>query len=146
MSQITCPINYLTVDENQTRVIAGQVTLLLAIYFIIPHFIFPTILLLDFGFRLSGIKAYSPLFVASQWVISSLKITPIPVNSAPKRFAAQIGLLFSVLLLSTTLFLPVVAYWIAGIFIACAFLEVAFAFCLGCHVYHYLIKFRVLKS
>jgi hypothetical protein len=62
------------------------------------------------------------------------------VDGGAKRLAAYFGLTFMILLAFESFFhLRDILYITAGVFLSCAFLEVAFDFCIGCKIY-FLIK------
>ena len=57
---------------------------------------------------------------------NTLRLSPKPVDAAPQKFAARIGIVFSAL--SGLLF-------VAGVLVVCATLEAALGYCVGCKVY-----------
>jgi hypothetical protein len=63
-----------------------------------------------------------------------------PIFSAPKRFAAALGLVFS-LTITVLIFIQLtsLAYIIGGILVVCALLELVFKICLGCYVYNWVV-------
>ena len=66
--------------------------------------------------------------------------SPKPIFAPPKRFAAGLGLLFSLGIAACLhLHYPAATYAIAGILILCAALEAAFNICLGCYVYNWIV-------
>lgn len=90
----------------------------------------------DFAVRAFGQPRHSPLAAVARGMVHALKMRPQPVDAAPKRFAAKIGLVFS--LSASVLFLaqvPVGAIAVAAILGFCALLESAFGVCIGCKVY-----------
>lgn len=64
----------------------------------------------------------------------------VRIFAPPKRFAAVLGLLFSVLI-ALFLFLDFTtgAYFVGGVLILCASLEAFLNICLGCYVYNWII-------
>ena len=67
---------------------------------------------------------------------NTLRLSPKPVDAAPQKFAARIGIVFSAL--SGLLFVagvPAAAVVVAGVLVVCATLEAALGCCVGCKVY-----------
>jgi len=66
-----------------------------------------------------------------------------PVDRAPKRFAAFVGLVFLAAILTATLTgFALTAKIIAGVLVVFAALESLLGFCAGCYVYALIGKFR----
>jgi hypothetical protein len=139
----SCPISGDQRDNNAVRIVAGQ-TFLIAIDTLIVAFIagtFPAaiivgILAIDFIIRAFIKPKYSPLATLARGITSGLDLPKVMVDSAPKIFAARIGVLFSVA--STILYafgFLLAGSIVLGILVICAFLESALSFCLGCWVY-----------
>lgn len=140
---LSCPVSHIMVNGNRVRIIALFVFLSSLIYLLAPFWPVPAFLSIDFFLRAFGIGLYSPLNAASGWIVKTLSIANKPIDQAPKLFAAQLGFVFSVLLLTSTLFLPpTTSYIIAATLILFSFLESALGFCAGCHVYTILKKIR----
>jgi hypothetical protein len=106
--------------------IAAVITGLLGVDFIIRAFVKPK---------------YSPLATLGRGISSGLRLPKKMVDSAPKVFAARIGVLFTV---STTILyaagLTLAGTVVLAILIICAVLESALGFCVGCQVYSLLPK------
>lgn len=136
----SCPIGREQADGNAARIVAAQVTILLAIS-LASHFAWPIALLLtlDFSLRLSPAKRWSPLSRLAIFIEHTFSIPCKMQNAAPKQFAAFLGLVFSTsLLLLTPFHLEWIKSTIVSGFAVCAFLEAAFAFCFGCKMYQIL--------
>jgi hypothetical protein len=98
-------------------------------------------LLVDFLLRGFEVPQYSPLAIISKNATQLLALKPKLINSGPKLFAARVGVLFSSLILISTLFgLKTLAITFAGIFGVCAFLEAAFGFCVACQIYPFIYR------
>jgi len=148
-----CPISFKKTDENVAR-LNGLFTVLFLIAFVLTDSFIPVLfLLIDFQLRGMEKPQYSPFVIFSKFLLKTFKAKPQPINAGPKIFAARIGVLFSVMILITTLLqLPVLATVFAAIFGICAFLETAFSFCVACKIYPFWYKliyqtnFRKVKS
>lgn len=90
----------------------------------------------DFVVRALGRPRLSPLARLASGLVRLLGLPPRPADSAPKRFAAGIGVAFTAtagLLALAGLAMP--AAVIAAVLLTCAALEGLLGFCLGCRVY-----------
>jgi hypothetical protein len=145
---LSCPISGDKRDNNTVRVVAAETLLialvaevLLYVSGVLPAALLTGILALDFIIRAFIKPRYSPLATLARLTTSALKLPKIMVDSAPKIFAARVGVLFSVS--ATILFalgLSVVGAIVLGILIICAFLESVLSFCMGCWLYARLPK------
>jgi hypothetical protein len=86
------------------------------------------------------------LAIIAGWLIKLFKLKNRPVDRAPKRFAAFIGLTFSIAILIALLFdFTTTAKVLLGILMIFAALESSVGFCAGCYVYTYLKRFGLIK-
>jgi len=78
--------------------------------------------------------------------VKLLQLKNKPVDRAPKRFAAFVGLSFSVMILAALLtdFITT-AKVLLGVLMVFAALESLARFCAGCYVYSYLKRFGLIK-
>lgn len=141
----SCPIGREQVDGNVARAIATVVCLLLIIDISLGFTMWiPLYLATDFFLRISALKQWSPLRITTNFILRLLGIPIKQQNAAAKIFAAQLGLLFSVLLVVFFPWSPTgIQYGIAGAFAVCAFLEAAFGYCLGCKIYQWLQAYKI---
>lgn len=131
-----CPVDFVTINENKARITAFFVLSLAIVYLFTGIWLIMAFLLLDFLFRAFNLGKFSLLAFLSDAVIKQLKIKNKPVDRAPKRFAAMVGLVFTAAIL-------VLAYFHFTVFsesltvILCVFaaLESFAGFCAGCYVY-----------
>lgn len=142
---LACPIDFVAVNENKIRVIALHVFVLSILILFKPHWIFIGILATDFFLRTFKLNTFSPFAISAAGITKVLTLGFKPVDQGPKRFAAGIGLTFSLGMLVTHL----AGYTTATLILTAtitvfSFLESFLAFCAGCHVYTILI--RVFKS
>ncbi|OIP53107.1 MAG: hypothetical protein AUK54_09795 [Helicobacteraceae bacterium CG2_30_36_10] len=136
----TCPVNFIRVDNNISRINALFVSSLAIAYLLSSNIFILLFLAIDFSIKLFIDKKYAPLFILSKFVKNVLKLEVDYCDGGAKRLAAYFGLFF-VLLLITTHFINewAVSLAIAIIFISCALLDVFFNFCIGCKIY-FIIK------
>ncbi|MHB8208806.1 DUF4395 domain-containing protein [Mucilaginibacter sp.] len=131
-----CPVDFIKINENKARLIAFFVLVLTLVYLKTGFWLIMAFLLVDFLLRAANLGKYSLLGFISDAVIKQLKIKPKPVDRAPKRFAAMVGVLFTAAILGSFIFqLHTLAFSLAAVLFFFAFLESIFAFCAGCHAY-----------
>jgi len=131
-----CPVDFITVNENKARLTAFFVLVLTCVYLLTGFWLIMAFLLFDFAVRVFNLGKYSLLGFISDAVIKQLKIKNKPVDRAPKRFAAMVGLVFvAAILLTCVLHLGIATISLAIVMAVFAFLESFFAFCAGCYVY-----------
>ena len=136
---MVCPIAGYKIDEKTARVVAGFVVLATILGVVLPSSAAQWILVflaLDFGFRAFSRPRWSVLGRISAVLLKSIGVVPRLVDAGPKRFAARIGLLFSLSLVVLTEYdLHLAKEIVAGILLVCAALESFLGFCLGCQMW-----------
>ena len=125
-------IKTIYVDENVISIVAYQVVLLtiFGLHFQQQWLLYCVVI--DFLIRATGIFM-SPLFFVAKKISEFLYLEKKLVFAGPKRFAASLGLLLSLL---------IAIYYDSqvGIFlIVLASVESVFRFCVGCYIYNYLV-------
>ncbi len=135
-SDLECPVDFVSVNENKVRLTALFVLLLAIAFTVWQHWIIPAFLVVDFFSRAFNLGKFSLLNLVSGALVSFLNIRNKPTDLGPKRFAAKIGFIFCAIILLLSLFkVFTAALAFAGIIILFAFLESAFGFCAGCYMY-----------
>jgi hypothetical protein len=138
-----CPISGEQRDNNAVRIVAAQ-TLIIAVATLIvanlsgtaPAAIIVGLLAADFIIRAFIKPKYSPLATLARGITSGLNLPKVMVDSAPKVFAARVGVAFTVAV--TILFalgLQLAGSIVLGILVIFAFLESVLSFCAGCWMY-----------
>ncbi|MBG81986.1 MAG: MFS transporter permease [Chloroflexi bacterium] len=136
-------------NSSVARVVAaGVVVMSLATIFLDQPWI---TLVIAFGFitRFLAGPRISPLAIlASRVIVPKFGLPYRPVAGPPKRFAAAIGILFSVTaaILSLGLGLNGIAYIVLTGLIFAASLESIFGYCLGCQIFGYLMKWGFIPE
>ena len=131
-----CPVDFIPINENKARLTAFFVFILTIVYLLNGFWLIMAFLLGDFSLRAFNLGKYSLLGFISDAIIKQLKIKNKPVDRAPKRFAAGVGLVFSLAILVAGYFhQPLIVYSLSGALLFFAFLESCFGFCAGCYVY-----------
>lgn len=126
-------------DENAVRLTAFLVIIVLAValFFSWPYLIL--LLVFDFIMRASGVS-FSPLALFSKLILKILGAKRKPIFAAPKRFAATLGSVFTLLIFILMLngFYNS-AFGVGFLVIILAGLESFFKVCVGCYIYNFLI-------
>jgi len=137
---ITCPVSAERVDNNVTRIIAAFVLILALAGLVLQNYFIYLFLLYDFSTRTFFNGKGSLLKLLGKQTVKAFNIKPKPINAAPRKFAAGLGLIFSLsigILIFLELIIP--SFVVGGILVICAFMESVLGFCLGCYVYSYTI-------
>jgi len=87
---------------------------------------------------------YSPFAFISEWFVKTCKLPIKPVYLPPKRFAARIGLLFSITIFILKL-LAIDTIIVSAVLTFFAALESFFSICAGCYVYSFLMQYKLIK-
>ena len=137
---IICPVSEDRVDNNVTRIIALQVLLIAITGSVLNNYWIFLFLAFDFTTRAFFKGKGSLLKWIAQQIVKLLKIAPKPINAAPRKFAAALGLVFSVLI-ALLIFNGSItsAYILNGMLAICAFMESFLGFCVGCYLYTFFI-------
>lgn len=140
---IVCPVSDQKANENVIRIIAFYVVLITLISLYSGNPLPAAFLSLDFFLRAYTNGRFSILKQLSAPTATVLHIRPRPIPAAPKKFAAALGFVFSLLVVVTQLLgLDAASLVIGGLLVVCAVLESVFAICIGCYVYTFISKFQ----
>ena len=138
-SNIECPVDFITINENQARLTAFQTFVWVIVWVFTGFMVIPACLAIDFLLRAANLGKFSPLNIISGFLVRRLSIPNRPVDRAPKRFAAWVGFLFLTAIFLLSVFqLGLAAEIVAGVLVIFAFLEAFVRFCAGCYVYTFL--------
>lgn len=138
---ITCPVSAGRTDENVVRTVALLTVIIATFVLITDNYLLSLFLLADFILRGFNLGKYSVLRFISKNTVDALNIKSKPIDSAPKLFAAKIGIVFALLIfVGQVLNLYVLLLSASLVLITCAFLEGVFGICLGCYFYTILNK------
>lgn len=141
-----CPVSRDRVDENRVRATALGVVVIMGLFLMTGLWIFPAFLGIDFFIRAYTKFPFSPLSWLGSKLVALLGTVPVPIDKAPKIFAARIGFIFSMLTLAGAfLGLDLFTYISASTLVLFAFLECGLNFCMGCWVYTYVVYPLVRK-
>ena len=98
------------------------------------------LLAVNFALRAFTTGHLSPLKYVAKGIADQLRLAKKPVDAEPKKFAAALGMAFSIFIITFQLSGFILAANLVGaILIFCATLEAGFNICLGCIVYTYTV-------
>lgn len=136
----TCPLNFIPVDSNTSRLSSLIVAILIATYIVTLNVFILYFLIIDAISKLFIKKDFSLIFIIAKFLRKSLNIQEKLTDGGAKRLAGLFGFTFIVLLLITNfLDLWIPSLIVAGIFTTCLLLDVFLNYCLGCKIY-FIIK------
>ena len=142
-----CPVSDVKVNEKVVRTIALLVVIVSVTAAYHRFYTLSFLLAIDFALRAFTSGEQSVLRIIAVFISSSLRLKSKPVDGAPKKFAASLGFIFS---LSAGVLQLYDLYTVANIVIAllvfCALLEGLLSVCIGCIVYNWLHKLRIIKN
>jgi len=140
-NNVQCPVDFVQMNENKARLTAFWVFALGIIFLLTNWWIIMAFLVIDFLLRANSLGKYSLLAILSDVIINLFKIKNKPVDRAPKRFAAGVGLVFATgILILTLLKLDTAVLIMTAVLLLFAFLESIVGFCAGCYVYNGLLR------
>lgn len=147
MPELECPVDFVTINENKARFVALLVFLLSVIFLLVGNWFIPLFLSIDFYLRGFNGGRYSLLFGVADVAEKKIPLPNKPTDRGPKKFAAQMGFVMSLLLFifSITGLYPA-AFIVGAMLVLFSFLEWALGFCAGCYVYTYLVKYLPKKN
>lgn len=134
--QAVCPITDKRINERVARINALITVLLVASFILFKFWGALVFLAVDFVLRGFFDSKCSLICITSKWIVTHFYLGGKVMNAGPKIFAAQVGLVLSVV--SVTLFLSgfqIVGLIVASILGLFSFLESAFGYCVACKLY-----------
>ena len=142
----SCPISNRRIDSNMVRFISIKIAIAAVFLLLTQHIVFALLLLADFSFRILRLKEYSPFTIVASFALKNMNITPRMSDEAPKRFALFLGWSMTILMTFFALlgYGQVVAVF-AGVLLSCSLMEAIFEFCVGCTLYHYLVRLGIVR-
>jgi hypothetical protein len=139
----SCPISGEKGNETVIRITALLVVLITSAAFFFNNPFLLLFLCVDFFLRASKNEQLSVLRWTATYISDTLNLPIRPTDLAPKRFAAWIGFVFSLLLILLNLAeFKLAFYFVSSVLIFCAFLESVFSFCVGCVVYQFIQRLK----
>jgi len=137
---IICPVSPDSINEKAARTNAFFTVAIVGLALYQNNYFISLLLGFDFSLRAFSSGQYSPLRFLAKQLTSLLRLGMKPINASPKRFAAGVGMVFSLLIaLFQMLDLSLYANITAGLLMFFALLEGGLGFCMGCYIYTYFV-------
>jgi hypothetical protein len=140
IKNIVCPVSKEKIQENQPRIVATFVALLLLSYILTGFF--PILLFLCYDFFMRGFNKgkYSLILFLSKLIAGKYFSFGKLIDKAPKMFAARLGGVMSLLIvvLHVAHFMTG-ASLVAGVVVVLSASECVLNICVGCYVYSWFV-------
>jgi len=136
------------VNETSARLVAAGVVAISTIFLLTNSTLVLVALTYGFAARVAAGPTFSPLAtIATRVITPRINLNHKFVPGPPKRFAQTIGLTFAATALALTLLgFSTAAQLVIAALIVAAVLESAFAICLGCIAFSFLMKLGVIPQ
>jgi hypothetical protein len=139
-TNISCPVSVQKTDGSVARLAALSIAVIVIAGLLLQYYLLFVLAGIDFALRAFTNGRYSLVKAVSVKAAGILKLKKVPVDAAPKKFAAGLGFVFSSIIAVSFYSGSITTAYTAGfILLACALLEGIFSICLGCHVYSLLM-------
>ena len=136
-------------NGNVARLVAVGVVVMASLVIVFDYTWLMVPLAYGFIVRVAAGPRLSPLaLLVTKVIVPKFKLPYEPVPGPPKRFAATMGIGFTVtaLILEFGFGYTVAAYIALGMLIFAAGLETVFGFCLGCRIFAILMKTGIIPE
>ena len=143
-TELDCPVDGVKVNENKVRTIAFLVLLIGIAYVATLYWVLPLFLAIDFALRAFDYGKFSPLARLSDGIVSMLNFSVRPIDQAPKRFAAGVGMVFTAAIL-VLYALGINTLVLTSVLLIFAAQESLAGICAGCYVYTFLKRSRLIS-
>lgn len=136
MKNLSCPISNDLVNSKLTRIYAIITFVSIAVYLFTPFKAIIYLTATDFLIRVLFTVKYSPICNLIKYILKVSQTSTHMVNAGPKKFAAKIGFIFSMMmLLGHILGYSTFSYFVGAMFFVAVGLEAIFGYCLACAIY-----------
>ncbi len=145
MTAQSCPVDGTKVNEPVVRIVAIFVAILAVAGILLNQPLIFALLIYDFFVRGFVDRKYSLLRYLALHTNDITHFKDKIIDAAPKKFAAKVGFIFSIIIfVALLLHLTVFAYTTTAILLVCTLLEGAFGYCVGCEFYFILQKLKLI--
>ena len=139
-----CPVSGITINENTARLTAFLVLTLAVIYAVTGFIWIFVVLAADFFIR--GFTSYNRYSIIGR-IVKAFPLKEKSVDAAPKKFAAKLGFIMSLVIVilnfSGLVTASIYTTLLLSVFAA---LESLAAICVGCYIYSFLQRFKQTAS
>jgi hypothetical protein len=138
LRDIVCPVSTERLNKRACRVGATLTAALLVVFFLTKWWLVLAFIVVDYVVRVFTSRT-APIAFLANGIVRALRVSPVPMDKAPKIFAWRVGFLMSVASAVALPFSVAVSAYIALALAAFNVLDGIFNFCVGCIMYTYLI-------
>jgi len=142
LRDIVCPVSAERLNKRACRVAAVINAALLTLFFLTHWWPVIAFVVLDYVVRVFTNRT-APIAWISNGLLNILRISPVPMDKAPKVFAWRVGFLMAVAAAAAFPFSATVSASIALTLAVFNVLDGACNFCVGCIIYTYLVLPRM---
>ena len=139
MKNLVCPTSPLRINENVARMTGFMMATMMALYAFTGSIALIMVIVLDYFVRAFTTLKYSPASWLASGIVQHLRLPEVPIDKAPKIFAARVGFLFAAAALGLFSIEHRISVTVGLILMGFALLESVFNVCVGCVVYTYLV-------
>lgn len=139
---IVCPVSFERLNKRACRVGATFNAALLVLFFLTRWWPLIAFILLDYVIRVFTSRT-APVALLANGILGALRISPVPMDKAPKVFAWRVGFLLAAGAAVALPFNMTVSAYIALTLAAFNILDGICNFCVGCIIYTYILLPRV---
>ncbi len=133
----SCPISQERIDVTALR-LSGLFLAGFGVLYLLTHDILWFLpIVLELWLRL--LRYPAPLLIVAKSLAKRLHIPSHNEDGAPKRFALKLGVAIATLTLLTSPW-PAISLGLAALLLLCILLESLFGFCVGCVLYHFVVR------
>jgi hypothetical protein len=142
MTKTSCPISTELVNSNLTRTYSFVTLIAISFYVFTPYKEIIFISAIDFIIRIFFGLKYSPICNIIKYILKIGNFQAHMVNAGPKKFAAKIGLIITVLMsMSFLMGLTYTSAILGTISLTAVGAEAIFGFCIACWMYSKMPRF-----
>ncbi len=135
-----CPVSLEKVNDSAVRLGAFLTICLSILGLYTENSLLFACLGLDFALRAFSLGRFSPIALISKYLVPILNLPTQMVDTAPKKFAAGVGVVFCALISGFLLIQWFqTAHFLGIILLVCASLEAFLGYCVGCQVYAWFV-------
>jgi len=142
LRDIVCPVSAERLNKRACRVGAIFNAALLVLFFVTSWWPVIAFVVLDYVVRVFTSRT-APIAILANGIVRALRISPVPMDKAPKVFAWRIGFLLAAATAAVLPFSIAASRYIAFALAAFNILDGVCNVCVGCVIYTYFILPRI---
>jgi hypothetical protein len=142
LRDLVCPVSVERLNKRACRVGAILTAALLVLFFMTSWWPVIAFVVLDYVIRVFT-KQTAHVALLANGIVRALRISPVPMDKAPKVFAWRVGFLMAVATVAVLPFSVTASRYVALALAAFNILDGVCNVCVGCIIYTYFILPRV---